>query len=43
MTASGGVMRDSALLPQSMAESVLDGVKSTGGRRFSTRKIAYFQ
>jgi hypothetical protein len=43
MTASGRVMRESALLPQSMVASVLDGGKSTGGRRFVAEKGTYYQ
>jgi hypothetical protein len=38
MTASGSVMRESALQPQSMVASVFDGGKSTGRRRFVVEK-----
>jgi hypothetical protein len=43
MTASGGVMRESALQPQSMVASVFDGGKSTGRRRFVVEKGTYYQ
>jgi hypothetical protein len=43
MTASGGVMPESALPPQSMVASVFDGGKSTGRRRFVVEKGTYYQ